>query len=395
MADLRVTVRFYDSLVEDMVVPVRAPVTLGEAAQARVAFPGASITVQPSGGELRVLGRSSGGYRHTGRSLAQGQQVALRLGHTEVRLEHLATSPRVRELPARLDFRFLLLLLGVTSGAMWADLGRRLLDDPRGVPALQALTSWRDAAIAGPTRLGEERTAALQPPAGDAPEAPHRVLPDGPPALADDASTGWAYAEWYRAVMPDRRPPVGSGRSDDLAERFEAARAAYDADLYEEAMARFEGLVAERPQDVAYLEGLALACERAGWHRRQLDVIAGILEQDARHLTALGSRAAALARLGRLDEADGALAAASAVFPDHPYLRVYEAKVAALAGLETEALGALEDALSRRGAMSDRLQLELRRDLALDPAFAGLRSDPRLRTMLVRHLGAAAPRPHR
>jgi hypothetical protein len=79
--------------------------------------------------------------------------------------------------------------------------------------------------------------------------------------------------------------------------------------------------------------------------------------------------------------------------PDNPYGQVFEALCASLQGREDEAIAHLEEAISRRGAMSDDLQIELRRDLALDPALAPLRADPRLRAMLSRQLGAASPRP--
>ena len=61
-------------------------------------------------------------------------------------------------------------------------------------------------------------------------------------------------------------------------------------------------------------------------------------------------------------------------------------------GREAEAIEALEDGFAARAQLSKELQIEMRRDIALDPAFKAMRSDWRLRAMLLRHLGAAAPR---
>ena len=68
---------------------------------------------------------------------------------------------------------------------------------------------------------------------------------------------------------------------------------------------------------------------------------------------------------------------------------------AGAAGSDDDAINHLEIAVARRNALPDELQIELRRDLALDPGLSAVRADPRLRAMLNRQLGAASPRPLR
>ena len=64
-------------------------------------------------------------------------------------------------------------------------------------------------------------------------------------------------------------------------------------------------------------------------------------------------------------------------------------------GVDREALAALERCMRGRHQLSDEMELELRRDLALEPALSRLRTDKRALSLLHRHLAAAAPRPIR
>ena len=100
-----------------------------------------------------------------------------------------------------------------------------------------------------------------------------------------------------------------------------------------------------------------------------------------------------LLRLGRLDEAQGAVDELLIRAPMHPYTHVTEAVVWAWKGQTEDAVQALEQGFVARAQLSEEMQIELRRDIALDPAFHSLRRDWHLRAMLLRHLGAAAPRP--
>jgi tetratricopeptide (TPR) repeat protein len=107
---------------------------------------------------------------------------------------------------------------------------------------------------------------------------------------------------------------------------------------------------------------------------------------------ALGGRAVALARLGEYARASAQLDHLGQLSPDHAMVPLYGAMYHALIGDQDEALALVESAVAARGSLPEALQVELRRDLALDPAFAPLRAELGLRRVLYRHFGAAAPR---
>jgi hypothetical protein len=67
--------------------------------------------------------------------------------------------------------------------------------------------------------------------------------------------------------------------------------------------------------------------------------------------------------------------------------------IAAVQGHDDEALQALDKTLDARAQLSDELQVEIRRDLAIDPMLSSLRKDRRMSAILRKHLGAGAPRP--
>jgi hypothetical protein len=71
---------------------------------------------------------------------------------------------------------------------------------------------------------------------------------------------------------------------------------------------------------------------------------------------------------------------------------VTAAFVEASSGQSVRAVTSLSRAVAAREALDKELQFELRRDMAIDPMFAGLRAERTLLGMLRRHLGAAAPR---
>jgi hypothetical protein len=77
----------------------------------------------------------------------------------------------------------------------------------------------------------------------------------------------------------------------------------------------------------------------------------------------------------------------------HPYTHVTQAFVFSWEGRIEDAVSALEQGFVARAQLSEEMQIELRRDIALEPTFHSLRKDWHLRAMLLRHLGAAAPRP--
>ena len=92
-----------------------------------------------------------------------------------------------------------------------------------------------------------------------------------------------------------------------------------------------------------------------------------------------------------MDEAQDILDGLHVSAPSHPYTDVTSAVVEALRGDDSDAVRSLRRALVRRDLLDEELQVELRRDIATDPAFSGLRTQWRLRAMLRRHLGAASP----
>ena len=108
----------------------------------------------------------------------------------------------------------------------------------------------------------------------------------------------------------------------------------------------------------------------------------------------MGNRAVAHARLGDFRGADYWLVQMRSRASDSrdPYLNVLEGMVSAIRGEESLALAQLEEAVALRGALPEGLQLELRRDIAIDPSFGSLRTDEGLHRMLWRHYGADHPR---
>ena len=117
-----------------------------------------------------------------------------------------------------------------------------------------------------------------------------------------------------------------------------------------------------------------------------------ILDIHPDHLAAMGNRAVSLARLGRLGEAQAALDQLKTRYPYQAFSYHCEALIFGIQGMELEALGALERLFSEHGTLPLKLQEEIRRDLALDPAFSTLRGDPRLKDLLVEGL-EDGPRP--
>ncbi|MED5373503.1 MAG: tetratricopeptide repeat protein [Myxococcota bacterium] len=388
MADLRVTVRYNDLLVEDKVVRVRDQVKIGDCQDAAVTFPGASVSVMRCGSELLVRGRT----------LLRGERTGFSLGQVKVELEHLSKMRLRPAGPVPLDLRFLLLALGVTTGGMWADwVAATYQSPPPG--RLSAWVAGIDQVLPrGQERERREQVASVRP--GDAPE----LLPlpqaqgDARAAVNDDQVSGIGYYRWYRAQVPSSlEAELARLRLDqdpsDTENRARVARGAYDNEDFSQALAHYRVLLEEHPGNTRYLWGRSQAEKRLGQHRAELATYRELLEKDPDNVGALGSGAVALARLGDFDAAEDwmrqALAAAG---PVDPQLRMYEAMLLALQGRDSEALAAIEEAIVHREALPDGLQLELNRDLAIDPALASLRARSELRTLLWRQYGAAAPR---
>lgn len=386
MGDLHVCVRWQGRVIEDRVLPVRDAVRIGDEPGAAVPFPGASLLVERVGEDLATRGHV----------LAEGERTRLSLGAVTVDVEHLECA---RPAPLRappLDLRFAFVALGVLVGSMWVDavsaqLAHRGLRP--GQVAARVVRAERPTAEAGQTAtvaLGRGSAADLAPP----------VAVEGREATPDDAETGWAYYAWYRQAVPstlDARIASLQLAQDPRDSELKglAARGAYDNDDWRQALGLYTELVQAQPQDLRWLNGLGLAQKRLGMHRAELLTWGRVLELEPEDIAARGHRAVALARLGDYDAANGELDLLRTTHGEHPYAAVVEGLILATLGQEDAAVAALDQAFFRQGQLPQALQLELRRDLALDPALRVLRSDRELRVMLYRHLGAAAPRPYR
>jgi len=366
VGDLHVMVHMNDTIVDDRVMAVRDVVRIGEQIGAAVAFPGANVAICRVGSELDVRGRR----------LGEGDSTTLDLGQVHVELHHLVPESCRRPGPMTLDLRFLLVALGVTVGGMWVDLSKELLPfapSPMSErAAVQHVTLGPDTPV--PSLRGEGRTA-----------------------LPDDALTGYRYHPWYRGAVPSTlNAELARIRLEsdplDLVQRALVARGAYDSDAWADALLHYEVLVDAHPENTTWLYGQAGAQKRLGSHRGEISTYIRILDLNPDDVQAMGSRAVAHARLGDYDGADYWLVRMRSTDSENPYLYVYEAMVSAIEGDDDGALVLLEQAVSTRHELPDGLQLELRRDIALDPALGSLRGDARLRRMLSRHYGADHPR---
>ncbi len=388
MADLHVTVRFNDYIVEDRVLPVKDVVRIGESADARVHFPGASVAVCRVGESLDIRGRR----------LAEGQKTGFSLGLVHVDLEHLAPLEVARMGPLAIDARFLLVALAVTTGGMWVDTLSTIAEDP----PEGRVAAWVDAAeaVVPFDHRGDDAFRAGVQPNGELAHLPKVVIRgEGREATNDDRQTGYQYYRWYRLEVPSTlraelaRLRIEEGRTEDYAL---IARGAYDNDNWREALVHYQALADAEPDDVRWLYGVAQCQKRLGLHRMELESYERILERQPDHRDSIGNGAVALARLGDYEaSAEWLLRMHRAPGQDAPYLNVYSGLIASIEGRESDAIRQLELAVSGRSAMTDGERVELRRDLAMDPALHSLRKDRALRSMLWRHYGAAAPRKSR
>ncbi|MCB9791807.1 MAG: hypothetical protein H6741_03685 [Alphaproteobacteria bacterium] len=393
MADLRVTVRYNDAVVEDRTLSVRSVVRLGDSKDAEVSFPGTSVTVARVAGHLDIRGRR----------LAPGESTDFSLGPVSVVLEHVEPI-KLTPLPKPpLDPRFLMVAMGVTVAGMWLDLGAELLARPP-VQLVEMIRYVGGDGLGVPvsgSRPARERVAATVRP--NEPAAVVAVSPiagEGPEAQSDDGQTQMAFYPWYRQAVPtDLEAEIAryrlKGHAGDPALHALVARGAYEGDSYREALEHYQLLVEMEPGNIAWWQGLASTQKRLGLHVDELRSWDAVLRLDRSNLIARGNRAVTLARLGDYEGAERALAHLRMHRDSYPYVNVYFALYDAIRGREQSALQALDLALSARTQLPEAMQIELRRDLAIDPVLRPLRGGSALRIMLYRHFGAAAPRPLR
>lgn len=394
MGDLSVQVRMGGTVVEDRVVPVRRSVRIGEHRRSMVPFPGADILVVRAGQDLLVRGRR----------LEQGECVNLSLGMLDVTVEHTLRGHTQGELNALFDLRFLAVVLTASAMGIWLNaIDAWLDDDPLSLSLRSARTeldlpeflSNQGEASVQRTTLGIEVL--------DVPTFPQEDEFDaaqGPRHLADDAESGTAWHAWYRSAVP-RGDTLGDGIDrlkvnpfDAIAHRM-VAQAAYDQEDYELAAWHLRWLVVRYPGERDDILRLARVEKRRGRHSREIELYRSVLASNPGCTEALEGLTVAMGRLGRLDEARAMLDELEAAAPEAIGTELSRAKLAAIQGRDKEALESLDRVIRGRGQLSSEGQLELRRDLALDPVLSDMRKDKRVRSLLHRHLGAAAPMPLR
>jgi Flp pilus assembly protein TadD len=398
VGDLAVTVRLNGILVEDQVIPVRSVVRIGESPDALVHFPGADVAVVRLGKRLAMRGRS----------LEEGEEMEISLGPTHVHIRHTHKFRPPSALQATIDARFLVAAVLVMVMGSWVDAAEYWLDhqprDEGAAPITQILQVFEAVQNGTPGPLNTAMTPSdglLESETdGGNQEAISPVMADGPRHIPDDAQTGTGYYEWYRSVvLTDNQ--VGDASVQFLRDKEEPtarqvlALDAYSRDDFESAAWHYQWIVDHFPSDRAARIRLARAEKRLGYHAREVDLYRSVLSINPASTEARAGLAIALTRLGRLDEAAEALDALLITAPHHPSTNLTIATIAAMQGHESQAVEALEASFNGRAQLSQELKIEMRRDIALDPAFKDLRGDWMLRAMLLRHLGAAAPRPVR
>jgi tetratricopeptide (TPR) repeat protein len=179
---------------------------------------------------------------------------------------------------------------------------------------------------------------------------------------------------------------------DDSEARRIVGRAAYNAGRFRLAAWHYGQLVERFPADHHARLRLAWAERRQGLHRNELDHYEVILNRYPGHALALSGKSMAAARLGRFVEAQALVEQLHVVAPTHPYTDVTSAVLEAVRGQDNDALRSIRRAVEGRDRLDEELQVELRRDIATDPAFLPLRNHWRLRAVLRRHFAAASPR---
>jgi hypothetical protein len=389
VGDLGVSVLMHGSVVEDRVIPVRQMVRLGESDDAVVSFPGADLAVVRVGRALALRGRV----------LEEGEEMCMSLGPVEVRLLHTVRGGAFPlEWGFFVDKRFLAAAIVATVSGTWLDTAESWVEDHGRALGSSVVDTFLDTMHG---RGGLEAKAVVAPDSRPSDEAARPSeesrISEGPRHESDDRLTGTGYYAWYRAaVMADTAHGswVPLDRTD-VAARRRLARAAYDRDDWDAAAWHYRWLVEHVSDDRTAKLHLAWAERRRGQHDVEVALYKEILAAEPNDVLADAGLALALARLGRMGEAKEMVDNLQVAAPMDPYTDLTMAMVAAVQGHDEEALAELDKALDGRAQLSDELQVELRRDLAIDPVLSSLRKDRRMSAILRKHLGAGAPRPVR
>jgi predicted Zn-dependent protease len=206
------------------------------------------------------------------------------------------------------------------------------------------------------------------------------------------------YRVWYRHQVQVGAAGVEAARrlsegTESHAARQAYAEAAYATDDFERAAQLYRELLDVRGASTGVLWGLAISERRLGRHRVELALYQALLSSDPENPRLLSALATAAARFSRYHEAHALLTRARSGLHTPRAVDLSSAVVYALEGDDRKALRFLERVLQNHDELEPAEQLEFARDLALDPAFARLRGERRLRSLLARQLGAAAPLP--
>ena len=450
---LRLRVSWADDIIEDQ-VHVASEVLVGSAAEAKVILPGRPglparfrrgrdgyrLTLPPGFADhLTVFGEAPVGDRELGAPLELhlGPGLgSLRVGGTELLFEVLrldrerdrlrlagaltavaavsmmaaSSYQLVRQLGDGRDHRWGQLTLG-TERARFLRVAVGPTGEGASRLALGEGSSRRPPALA---HLGELATVKALRPRLKTPRrpAPPRSQPSAPPRPSLTPTMAPAPPPPSTMEPEERRELLGQGQQALLAAELRTAvdsfsRAAQTDELdydnlnwlglahyflgeYDRAAARWQAAMAmdpHRPDAINNLGGIArrrgdLETE-IGWYQRALETRA-----DDCH--ALNSLALALAKQGRLAEAEETLERSDgACGGGYAYTNIQRAGIRALAGRTTEAMEELEKGLGGVDTLVALKEYEVLADLLLDPAFASLRSHPRFAPLTAQYLPRA------
>lgn len=379
MGELNVQVQLNGIVVDDQTIAVKGAVVVGDFPGAQYLFPGASVRVRRSGSALMALGRT----------LEEGESVSLSLANIDVRLSHTRRSRPVRQRTGHgVDHRFLVAAVLIVLSGTWLD---AVGDWVHRLPTRASTTGdgWSPQASVGQRatlNLSDTRRAGRT-----------SAASDGPSHRNDDAVSGVGYTDWLRrAVFVDERFHNADKRLEADPESTESRRivahTAYNAGYYSAAAWHYRQIVEANRSDYHAALRYAWALRRGGDHGNELAVYRAILADEPDHILALSGKTLAEWRLGRLDSAFRSFDRLQTVAPDHPYTEVTASLMESGQGQTARALQSLSRALEDRERLPKDLQVEIRRDIAVDPLFATLRTGKGLPAVLRRHFGAAAPR---
>jgi hypothetical protein len=388
MGKLHVQVRLHGLLVEDRLLDVVRVMVIGDVAGSSVVFPGASVHIRRVGHTLLVLGRV----------LNEGDEVALDLPTLSVRLSHIRSERVQLENNGVFDGKFFAAALVIVLIGNWADATNAWFDRLPQAESAEVGRSLHQVINLMKGTAGEERIAAVQGPIdGSRIGAKERSVGEGPAHSSDDRVTGVGYHRWLKVMVPNDPMVLEADQrldaeAEDTESRRIVAQAAYNTGHYRLAAWHYRWILDRHPGDAHAQLRLAWAERRQGRHEAELSLYTAVLGEQPDNVLALGGRAMAQARLGQLADAQVSFDNMAVRAPAHIYTEVTAAVLEAVRGRDDLALASLDRAIEGRNHLDRELQLELRRDIAVDPVFAGLRASRRLRSVLRKHLGAASPR---